>query len=488
MTPQIVGIQKTGSSENLADRIHGSVSRTCGDFTLLFEEAKLQGSSKSKQSASKETTTTFYECPRGFAIVLGEITNAPELQKASGATANNPAELIFFLAEKQRSACFQHIEGDLLAIVHVKEVKRDGPTTYVYRSSECLIPFYWIKSEPFSFATRLKDLVCLGEHTPRLDHVGIAAYLHLGFFPMYLTPFFNIDKLTAGYVLTKTNEGYHALAAKEFKKPKKKPASGPDKKANVSLKNQAPFSWPQAVKDIWECDLPTSVIFYPYLLNTQLGLKLRPLHPDKPIRSEVKKRPFWKGLIANFPPFSYLLWARANPYPTALKEYQKYHAIFSSKELESLAPFTYSGFDLPSFMRKVFAQTLKRDFSTETFFEHEARSLCNLFDMHAKEKISIRQVLVQDEWIDTYISDKTAHDFLELIRAGTLKDQDIIDPRWMKEHSRKFTPRIKKQLWSLATLEVWLQLFFEEAPTREKLEALQKSLKERFEEKELASV
>jgi hypothetical protein len=481
---QVVGIQKTGTSEALSDRIHGSTARISGDFTLLFEESKLRGKGKTRRNPSIGPAFDFYESPHGFAIVLGTINNASELRKTFGAASNSPAELIFYLCEKQRASCFKHIEGNLLAIVHVKEVKRDGPTTYAYRSSECLVPFYWIKSEPFSFATQLKDLICLGEHTPRLDHVGIAAYLHLGFFPMYLTPFNNIDKLTAGHVLTKTAKGYHALPAKEFKKPKKERATAFEKKATISLKNLAPFSWEQAVKDIWSCDLPTSVVFYPYLLKQKLGLKLRPLHPDKPIRGDIKKKPFWRGLIANFPPFSYLLWARANPYPAALREYQKFHAIFTSKELESLAPFTYSGFDLPSFMRKVFSQTLKKDFSTETFYEHEARSLCNLFDMQAKEHVSIRQVLAQEKWIDSYISDQTARDFLELIRAGTLKDQDIIDSRWMKERSVKFTPRIKKQLWSLATLEVWLQLFFEESPSLDRLKEVQNQLKEQFGKKE----
>lgn len=469
MASFFAGITSSQKGEELANRLKGKQLVTAAGFSLFLNDS---GCSKKSQ----KNTPLFFSSPRGFCLLIGSIKNASDLQKEFGIKTNSQAELIFHLCEKGEGSIFSKVQGTLLTIVFNKEPETGLETTYVYRSESCEVPFFWSKTKPFAFSTQLKDLICLDEHILRLDHVGLASYLHLGFCPVFLTPLLNIDKLVAGCVLTHTEKSYFILPANAPVLSEKKP-----KASHIQVDKTIRFSWESFTRDIWESDLPTSTLFFPYLLRHKMSLSLKPIAPEKKLKKLSHKWPFWRGLSTNFPPFSYLLWLKGQTYPVALRDFENSYAIFSRRELQTIAPYTYSGFDLPSFMRKIFSQKLTTSFSINTFFDFESRNLSHLFDSTSTKHCSLPALLSSEKWLTSYLSAQDITEMIAYLKEGILVDQDILTPKWLDDlPDGGLGPKALLQVWSLATLEMWLELFFEGVPSKERLEQVQKRLKDRF--------
>lgn len=383
-------------------------------------------------------------------IFDGTLTSHPD---------ENPAELICRGYEDKGIAFFSELSGPFLLCL----IDEASDTTYVMRSNEELRPLYWQRSRektmrhPFAFAESLRTWGRLNRRAWRLDRTGLSAFLHLGFFPDFFTPIQGVDRLLPGYLLRRDKRGFTLTQIKE----ESRPGESPTVEKAPSLKKT--FRLMDLASQVWQLDIPCAALFTPALYETPLKLALPKVTDERPdsIYYNAKTTRALKILSRIFQsgtrPFMHPFWL-SRRIKKRLELFERHTSLFTLAELQTIAPRVSRRFHFPAFTTKI----IQRHTHPATFLDYEAIHMANAFDAKAKETISYAPLLAKESDFEAYIPDEALPTLLTFLENGALSDMDIL-------HKEALGPACltKKQLWSLAQLEMWLKLFYEGPPTDE---------------------
>lgn len=403
--------------------------------------------------------TDVYDSAATACIFDGELSSHP---------GQNPAEVICQGYEDRGIAFFSELSGPFLLCL----IDEASATTYVMRSNEEIRPLYWQRSKektmrhPFAFAESLKTWGRLNRRAWRLDRTGLSAFLHLGFFPDFFTPIQGVDRLLPGYLLRRDKRGFTLTQIKEESRPGEKPTI---KKAPVPKRS---FRLTDLASQVWHLDIPCTVLFTPALHENSLRLALPKVSDERPdsIYYNAKSTRALKLLSRIFNagtrPFMHPFWL-SRQMKKRLELFERHTSLFTLPELQTIAPRVSRRFHFPAFTTKI----IQRHTHPSTFLDYEAIHMANAFSMAGKESISYVSLLAKESDFDTYIPDEALPGLLTFLENGALCDMDIL-------HKESLRPAnlTKKQLWSLAQLEMWLKLFYEGPPTDEHRKRVESSL------------
>jgi len=371
----------------------------------------------------------------------------------------NPAEVICKGYEDKGIAFFSELSGPFMLCL----IDEASFTTFLMRSNEEIRPLYWQRSKektmrhPFAFAESLKTWGRLNRRSWRLDRTGLSAFLHLGFFPDFFTPIQGVDRLLPGYLLRRDKRGFTLSQIKEMSRP----GDTPSIKKAPHLKKT--FRLTDLASQVWKLDIPCAVLFTPALYETPLKLALPKITDERPdsiyynAQSSRAARLLNRMFHLGTRPFMHPFWL-SRGIKKRLELFERHTSLFTLPELQTIAPRVSRRFHFPAFTTKI----IQRYTHPATFLDYEAIHMANAFDPSPEDSISYSSLLAKDRDFDDYIPDSQLPSLLTFLENGALCDMDIL-------HKEALRPAdlTKKQLWSLAQLEMWLKLFYEGPPTDE---------------------
>lgn len=130
-------------------------------------------------------------------LFCGELYNAEDLKKATGADFSNHAELLYALFKKEGYLGFKKINGKFTILIQTSS------QTIVARDRYGLSSMFYYTDRVFSnHLHRLKEFKNT-ELNPDIDAIG--TYLMYSYIPSPVTSFKNVSKLHGGHVLIKTS-------------------------------------------------------------------------------------------------------------------------------------------------------------------------------------------------------------------------------------------------------------------------------------------
>lgn len=371
----------------------------------------------------------------------------------------HPAELICQGYEDKGLAFFSELQGPFMLCL----IDASSGTTHLMRSSEEIRPLYWQRSREkimrhsFAFAESLKTWGRLNRRAWRLDRSGLSAFLHLGFFPDFFTPIHGVDRLLPGYLLRQDSKGFTLTQISTEKRPKTIPTltKAPHPRRTFRLTDLA--------SQVWDLDIPCAVLFTPALFETPLNLALPKISDERldsiyyNAKSQGRQRLLSRLFQAGTRPFMHPFWL-SRKMQSRIELFERHTSLFTLSELQAIAPRVSRRFHFPAFTTKI----IQRHTRPSTFLDHEAIHMANAFDLEARESISYAALLAKDADFESYIPDDVFPALLTFLENGALCDMDIL-------HKEALRPAnlTKKQVWSLAQLEMWLKLFYEGPPTDE---------------------
>lgn len=403
------------------------------------------------------------------ALIDGSIANKDEIiQRYRFEGVKNTAHLVCLGYETVGRSFFAELAGDF----NLALIDSASGTCFLQRSSSELRPLYWQRLDSrrtrpsFVFADSLRTWTLLNRRTWRLDRSGLSAFLHLGFFPSFFTPIEGVDRLLPGYVLEKKNSRF-SLAPTPTPLPEA--AAATQEKPHPVTK---PFTLSDLAEQVWALDMPLAVIFIPALAEHpyRLALSTVPetsapnIYYNTPIRLEKKLLRRFFSLSLH--PILFPFWI-ARQLKRQKKIFQEHNALFTHEQLRMIAPRIFHRFHFSAFVAKVLCGRRGK----AHFFDHEAMHFAHAFDPKAKESLSCHSLICKDAFFEKYISDEAASTIYSFLEEGALCDHDILRKQALQDVSLS-----KRQLWALAQLEMWMQFFYEGAPTEEHRHAVESKL------------
>lgn len=396
-------------------------------------------------------------------IFDGRLTSHPD---------EDPADLICRGYEERGIAFFSELSGPFLLCL----IDEASDTTYVMRSAEEVRPLYWQRSKEktmrhsFAFAESLKTWGRLNRRAWRLDRTGLSAFLHLGFFPGFFTPIQGVDRLLPGYLLRRDRQGFTLTKIQNQRSEKSRAREKPTVAKAPSPKRT--FRLADLAAQVWQLDIPCAVLFTPALYETPLKLALPEVNdePSDSIYYNAKSARALKLLSRIFQsgtrPFIHPFWL-SRRMKKSLELFERHTSLFTLAQLQTIAPRVSRRFHFPAFTTKI----IQRHTHPSTFLDYEAIHMASAFDEGAAESIAYTSLLAKESDFDKYIPDEALASLLTFLENGALADMDILHKEALRP--AKLT---KKQLWSLAQLEMWLKLFYEGPPTDEHRKRVESSL------------